>query len=63
LVANPLNPPTHDELSRVAKFWAHHKVSRVGFIHFYPNSWWANPCELGWLTLTCLQVWDEYGTA
>jgi len=29
-------------------FW---KVSWVGFTHFQPGSWWANPCELGWLTL------------
>jgi len=35
-------------------FLAHYKVSRVGFTHFQPGSWWANPCEPGWFTLTCL---------
>ena len=54
--ANPLNPPTRSGLSRVTKFLAHQKVSRVGFTHFQPGSWWANPCELGWLTLTCLLI-------
>jgi len=52
--ANLLNPPTPDGLSQITKFLANQKVSRVGFTHFQPDSWWANPCESGWLTLTCL---------
>jgi len=55
-LTNPPNPPIRGGLSRVTKFLAHHKVSRVGFTHFQPDSWWANPCEPSWLTLTCLCV-------
>ena len=52
--ANPLNSPTRGGLSWVTKFLTHQKVSRVGFAHFEPGSWWANPCEPDWLILTCL---------
>jgi len=51
---NPLNPPTRGGLRQVAKFLSHHKVSQVGLTHFKPSLWWANLCELGWLTLTYL---------
>jgi len=37
--ANPLNPPTYGGFSWVAKFLAHHKVSRVGFTHFQSSLW------------------------
>jgi len=53
-VSHPFNSPTRGGLSRIVKFLAHNKVSWVGFIHFQPSWWWANPCEPGWLTLTCL---------
>jgi len=54
--ANPLNPPIRGGLSRITKFLAHHKVNQVGLRYFQPGSWWANPCESSWLTLTCLHV-------
>jgi len=31
--------PTHDGLSQVDKFMAHHEVSRAGFTHFQLDSW------------------------
>jgi len=38
MIVSSLNPPTRGGLSRVTKFLAHHKVSRVEFNHFQPDS-------------------------
>jgi len=54
--ANPLNPSIRGGLSRVVKFLTHQKVSQVELINFKSDPWWASPCELGWLLLTCLVI-------
>jgi len=36
------------------KIWLTLKWAGLGSLVFWPGPWWANPCEPGWLTLTCL---------
>jgi len=33
------------------KIWLTLKWAGLGSLVFWPDPWWANPCELGWLTL------------
>jgi len=40
--------------AELQKIWLTLKWVGLGSLVFWPGSWWANPCELGWLTLTCV---------